>query len=207
MIKEKPFEYYSEITRFLFRLAHPFMSFVMDSPLRRKLNDPVKTLTGARVQPGQKVLEVGCGTGYFTVYAAKLVGDSGLIHAIDVYPPAIECVSKKISDAHVTNVRLTNADAMDSGLSSSSFDLVLLLGVIPAPVLPLDRLLPEMHRLLKPKGALAVWTFSPWWSPASVTRSRLFTYTGKENEVYNFQKVPSTRTLAKHSAKLKYPTY
>jgi len=201
MIKEKPLEHYSEITRFLFTLAHPFMSFVMDSPLRRKLNDPVKALTGARVQQGQKVLEVGCGTGYFTTSAAKLVGDSGLVHAIDVYPPAIECVSKKISDAHVTNVRLTNADAMHSGLPGSSFDRILLFGVIPAPVLPLDRLLPEMHRLLKPKGALAVWTFFPWWSPASVTRSGLFTYMGKQNEVHNFQKVLRTRTLAKHNAR------
>jgi ubiquinone/menaquinone biosynthesis C-methylase UbiE len=199
MITEEPLEHYSEITRFLFRLMHPFMSYVMDSPLRRRLNDPVKTLTGAGVQQGQKVLEVGCGTGYFTTSAAKLVGDSGLVYAIDVYPPAIECVSKKIGDAYVTNVRLINADAMDSGLPGSSFDLILLLGVIPAPVLPLDRLLPEMHRLLKPKGALAVWTFFPWWSPASVTRSGLFTYTGTDNKVCNFQKVPSTLTLAKHN--------
>lgn len=196
-----PFENYSIITRHLFTCMHPFMSFVMESPLRRKLHDPVKTLKGARIRPGQKVLEVGCGTGYFTTSAAKLVGDSGLIHAIDVYPPSIECVSKKIRDAHVINVKLTNADAMDSGLPGSSFDLILLFGVIPAPVLPLDRLLPEMHRLLKPKGALAVWTFFPWWSHASVTGSRLLTYTGKKNGVYNFQKVPSTCTLAKHNTK------
>jgi len=184
----EPFEKYSTITRHVFTCMHPFMSFVMESPLRRTFNDPVKTLKGARIRAGQKVLEVGCGTGYFTTPAAKLVGDSGLIHAIDVYPPAIDCVSKKIRDAHVTNVKLTNADAMDSGLPGSSFDLILLFGVIPAPVLPLDRLLPEMHRLLKPKGALAVWTFFPWWSPASVTGTRLFTYTSKENGVYNFQK-------------------
>lgn len=196
MIKEEPLEHYSEITRFLFRLMHPFMSSLMDSPLRRKLSDPVKTLTGAGVQQGQKVLEVGCGTGYFTTSIAKLVGDSGLVYSIDVYPPAIECVSRKIADAHVTNVTLINADAMDSGLPGSSFDLILLLGVIPAPVLPLDRLLPEMHRLLKPEGALAVWTFFPWWSPASVTRSGLFTYTGEENEVHSFQKVLHTRTTA-----------
>lgn len=197
----EPFENYSIITHHVFTYLHPFMSFVMESSLRRKLNDPVKTLRGARIRPGQKVLEVGCGTGYFTTSAAKLVGDSGLIHAIDVYPPSIDCVSRKIRDARVTNVILTNADAMDSGLPGSSFDLILLFGVIPAPILPLDRLLPEMHRLLKPKGALAVWTFFPWWSPASVTGSRLYTYTGKENGVYNFQKVPSTCTLAKPNTK------
>lgn len=185
----EPFENYSTITRHLFKFMHPFMSFVMDSPLRRKLNNPVKTLEAAGVRLGQEVLEVGCGTGFFTINAAKLVGNEGCVHAIDVYPPAIEFVRGKVRDADISNVRLTNADGMDSGLPGSSFDLVLLFGVIPAPVLPLDRLLPEMHRLLKPEGALAVWTAFPWWSPTSVIRSRLFTYTGKENGVHNFQKV------------------
>jgi len=185
----EPFENYSTITRHLFKFMHPFMSFVMDSPLRRKLNNPVKTLEAAGVRLGQEVLEVGCGTGFFTINAAKLVGNEGCVHAIDVYPPAIEFVRGKVRDADISNIRLTNADGMDSGLPGSSFDLVLLFGVIPAPVLPLARLLPEMHRLLKPEGALAVWTAFPWWSSTSVTRSRLFTYTGKENGVHNFQKV------------------
>lgn len=189
MKTREPFKHYSKITRFLFRLMHPFIAFVMESPLRLKFNDPVKTLKGARIRPGQKVLEVGCGTGYFTIPAAELVGDEGCVHAIDVYPPAIEFVEGKVRDAHISNVILTNTDAIDSGLPGSSFDLVLLFGVIPAPVLPLDRLLPEVHRLLKPKGALAVWTAFPWWSPKSVTRSGLFTYTGKENAVHNYQKV------------------
>jgi len=185
----EPFENYSTITRHLFKFIHPFMSFVMDSPLRRKLNNPVKTLEAAGVRLGQEVLEVGCGTGFFTINAAKLVGNEGCVHAIDVYPPAIEFVRGKVRDADISNVRLTNADGMDSGLPGSSFDLVLLFGVIPAPVLPLARLLPEMHRLLKPEGALAVWTAFPWWSPTSIIRSRLFTYTRKENGVHNFQKV------------------
>jgi len=185
----KPFENYSIITRLLFRLMHPFMSVVMESPLRRKLNDPVRTLKGAGIQSGQQVLEVGCGTGYFTISAAKLVGDEGLIHAIDIYPPSIECVAKKVEDAHVTNVKVTNADAMDNGLPGNSFDLVLLFGVLPAPVLTLDRLLLEMHRVLKQGGGLAIWSMVPFWSTAPVARSKLFKYRGKENGVHNFIKV------------------
>ena len=185
----RPFGHYSEITRFLFRLMHPFMSIAMESQLRRKLNDPIKTLKGGGIRPGQKVLEVGCGTGYFTICAAKLVGDKGLIHAIDIYPPSVECVTRNVRDAHLTNVNVSNTDAMDTKLPDNSFDLILLFGVIPAPVLPLDRLLPEMHRLLKSNGTLAVWTAIPWWSRTCVTRSKMFTYTGRENGVYNFQKI------------------
>ena len=185
----EPFDNYSKITHFLFSLMHPTMSFIMDSPLRRKLNDPLKTLAGARVRPEQKVLEVGCGTGYFTIPAAKLVGDKGLIHAIDIYPPSVDHVTEIVRDAHLINVFVSNADAMDTNLLESSFDLILLFGVIPAPVLPIDRLLPEMDRLLKSDGSLAVWTAIPWWSHKCVTRNKMFTYTGKENGVHNFQKI------------------
>ena len=183
----EPFKNYSQITRFLFRLMHPSMSFLMDSSPH-----------GARIRPGQKVLEIGCGTGYFTTSAAKLVGEKGLIYAIDIYPPSIERVTRKVRDTHLTNVRVSNMDATDTKLPGSSFDLILLFGVIPAPVLPMDRLLPEMYRLLKPEGTIAVWTLFPWWAPASVTKSRLFAHAEKENGVYNFQKVPSTCTVAKH---------
>ena len=189
MVSEKPFENYSRTTRILFRLMHPFTALLIESPLRRKLNDPIKTLEGARIQSGQKVLEVGCGTGYFTIPAAMLIKEDGFLHAIDIYPPSIECVSKKAREANITNVKVTNADAIDTRLPGSSFDLILLFGVIPAPVLPLDKLLLEMHRLLRLGGSLAVWTFFPWWSIAYVTKSGLFEYIGKEKGVYNFQKV------------------
>ena len=188
-MSEKPFENYSRITRILFKLMHPFMALMMESPLRHRFNDPIKTLKGAGIHSGQKVLEVGCGTGYFTIPAAMLMEEDGLLHAIDIYPPSVECVSKKVRDTHIKNVKVNNADAIDTRLPSSSFDLILLFGVIPAPVLPLDKLLLEMHRLLRLGGSLAVWTFFPWWSIAYVTKSGLFKYIGKEKGVYNFQKV------------------
>jgi ubiquinone/menaquinone biosynthesis C-methylase UbiE len=173
---------------FLFKLIAPLIGAVMESPLRRRFNDPVKTLKAAGVQPGQEVLEVGCGTGFFTISAAELVGNAGQIHAIDIYPPAIERVAKKVQDAGATNVRLARANALETGLPSCSFDVILLLGVIPSPTLPLDRLLPEMHRLLKPDGTLAVWTAFPWWSPPPLLRDGLFAYERKEEKVYRLRK-------------------
>jgi len=174
----------SPTAHFLFRLMSP----VMESPLRRKFFDPVKALKGAGIRSGQEVLEVGCGTGFYTIHAAELVGNEGHVYAVDPHPLAIEQVAKKIRDAGLTNVRLIKADATEAGLASGIIDLVLLFGVIPSPTLPLDRLLPEMHRLLKAEGSLAVWTAFPWWSRASLTRGELFAYVGKESGVYNFQK-------------------
>jgi len=174
---------HSATAQSLFQLMAP----VMDSPLRRKFFDPVKTLKVAGVQLGQEILEVGCGTGFFTIHAAELVGHEGHVYAIDPHPLAIEQVSSKIRDAGLSNIGLIKANALESGLASDCIDLVLLFGVIPSPTLPLDRLLPEMRRLLKPNGILAVWTALPWWSPMSLTRGGLFVYIGKENGVHSFR--------------------
>jgi demethylmenaquinone methyltransferase/2-methoxy-6-polyprenyl-1,4-benzoquinol methylase len=164
------------------------MAPVMESSLRHRLSDPVTTLRGAGVRPGQKLLEVGCGTGFFTLHAAALVGDAGHMYALDVHPLAIEQVENKIRDAGVANVSLIKADATRTGLADGCIDVVLLLGVIPSPTLPLPRLLPEMIRLLKPQGTMAVWTAFPWWLPQSMTRCGLFTYAGKASGVHTFRR-------------------
>jgi ubiquinone/menaquinone biosynthesis C-methylase UbiE len=177
----------SRTAHLLFRL----MARVMESPLRYRFFDPVTILQGAGVRPGQEVLEIGCGTGFFTLSAAEVVGDRGHVYAMDPHPLAIEQVMRKIQDAGLANVRLIKADATEAGLVSGCIDLALLFGVIPSPIIPLDRLLPEIHRLLRSEGALAVWTAFPWWSPASLTRSGLFVWTGGESGVHNFRRATS----------------
>ena len=183
----------SPAARFLFRVV----ALVMESRLRHRFFDPVRSLKGAGIHSGQEVLEVGCGTGFFTIPAGALVGDSGRIYAIDPQPLAIKGVAKKVRDAGLTNIRLIRTDATEAGLARSSIDLVLLFGVIPSPTLPLDRLLPETHRLLRSAGSLSVWTLFPWWSPASLARGGLFVYVGKKSGVHNFRKVDQERLVEK----------
>jgi ubiquinone/menaquinone biosynthesis C-methylase UbiE len=102
--------------------------------------------------------------------------------------PSVERVEAKAKHAGLTNVRLTQADACETALPSDSFDLILLFGILPSPTLPLDRLVPEMHRLLKSKGALAVWTAIPFWSPKSLARGGFFSYLGRKDGVHRFEK-------------------
>lgn len=162
---------------------------MMGSRLRRWLANPVKTLRGANIHPGQTVLEVGCGTGFFTIPAAQLIGDQGCLVAMDPLSDYIERVSQKVQAADLKNVRVVKRDALDTGLDDASIDMVLLFGVIPFPSLPLNRLLPEMHRVLKPEGSLAVWLFpSSAGVPKSILRSGLFTYISKRNGVYNYKR-------------------
>jgi ubiquinone/menaquinone biosynthesis C-methylase UbiE len=72
----------------------------MESRFRNRLYPPLRTLRDAGVQPGQTVLEVGCGTGFFTLPAATLIGDQGRLIAMDVISDCITRVSKK---AEATN--------------------------------------------------------------------------------------------------------
>ena len=174
----------SKIAHFIFRI----IGVVMESHFRYRFFGPMKTLQGADIQTGQTVLEVGCGTGFYTVAAAQLIGDQGCLVAMDVLPVSIERVSKKVRTAHLKNVRVVRDDAMNTELDAESMDSVLLFGVIPAPMLPLNRLLPEMHRVLKTGGTLAVWPPIPGWLPKSILRYGLFTYTCKRNGVYNFRR-------------------
>ncbi len=173
----------------ILNLVYKPAGVMMGSRLRHWLINPVKTLRGADIQPGQTVLEVGCGTGFFTIPAAQLIGDQGCLVAMDVLSGYIERVSKKVQAADLKNVRVIKRDALDTGLAAASIDMVLLFGVIPFPSLPLNRLLPEMHRVLKPEGILAVWLFPiSFGVPKSILRSGLFTYISKRNGVYNYKR-------------------
>jgi ubiquinone/menaquinone biosynthesis C-methylase UbiE len=164
------------------------LSAGMESHFRYRFFGPLNILSGASIRPGQIVLEVGCGTGYFTVPAARLIGEQGCLVAMDVLSDSVELVSRKVRIANLKNVRVVKGDALDTGLDAESFHMVLLFGVIPAPMLPLSRLLPEMHRLLKVEGSLAVWPPIPGWLPQSIFQSGLFTFTSKRNGVHNFRR-------------------
>ena len=177
----------SKILNAIFKPA----GIMMGSKLRKWMMDPIETLQGADIQAGQTILEVGCGTGFFTIPAARLVGDEGSIVAMDVSSGFIEEVSKRVQDAELQNVRIVKKDALETGLDTASMDKVLLFGVIPFPLLPLDQLLPEMHRVLKPEGILAVWLWPPVvhsWVPPSIVKSGLFTYLNRPNDVYNYKR-------------------
>ncbi len=177
----------SKILNLLFKPA----GVMMGSRARRWLMNPAKTLQGAGIQPGQTVLEVGCGTGFFTIPAARLIGDEGRLVALDLSAGFIEQVTKKVRKANLKNVRVVKRDALETGLDAASMDKALLFGVIPFPLLPLNRLLPEMHRVLKPEGALAVWLFPPrvhFWVPKAILQSGLFTFESKQHGVFNYRR-------------------
>lgn len=175
----------SKLLNLLFKPA----GALMGSRVRKWLMNPESTLKLAEVQRGQIVLEAGCGTGFFTIPAANMVGDQGRIVALDASSGFLEVVARKIAAQKINNVTIIQRDALNTGLETASIDKVLLFGVIPFPLLPLEKLLPEMHRVLKPEATMSVWLFPPLvhsWVPRTIAKSGLFEQTNKRSNVYNF---------------------
>lgn len=175
----------SRILNLLFKPA----GLLMGSRARKWLMNPVKTLRIADIQPGQTILEVGCGTGFFTIPAAQMVGDKGCIVAMDASSGFLKEVDIKVQQANLKNVRIVQRDALDTGLETASIDKILLFGVIPFPLLPLNELLPEMYRVLKPGSTMSVWLFLPLvhnWVPNIIIQSNLFEQIDQQSNVYNY---------------------
>lgn len=171
------------------RIGRPVLrvlAAIMESRLRYRLFDPEKQLEGAGVRPGQAVLEVGCGTGFFTIPAARRLGAHGSLVALDILPLSVEAVANRVGAAGLKNVCVVQGDALHTRLDAESMDLVLVFGVIPAPMLPLDDLLAEMHRILRPGGTMAVWP--PSWVHWTIRRSPFFVYVGRRNGVMNYRR-------------------
>lgn len=160
----------------------------MESRFRYRFFGPTNILLGVDGLQGQKVLEIGCGTGFFTIPAAGMIGEKGSLVSMDIVPESVDMVTKKVQAAKLQNVRVVKGDALDTRLEGESFDTVILFGVIPAPMVPLNRLLAELHRVLRPDGNLAVWPHVPGWLPQAILKSGGFTLSSKRNGVYNFKR-------------------
>lgn len=134
-------------------------------------------------------MEIGCGSGFFTVHAAKILGEEGKLYATDIHDLAIAETQKKIDELSLQNVIVKIDDAMKSSFPDEMFDLVLLYGVVPAPVISMKDISIEIHRLLKPGGIYAIWTMVPLWKPSAAIKYASFEEMGKLNGVFRLRKI------------------
>lgn len=109
--------------------AFRIMLAIHDNPFRRKYFDPYKILKNAGLKPGQKVLEVGCGPGFFTIPAARILTNTGIIYAVDIHRLAIKRVQNKIQKEELVNINTILTDATSTDLSDQSIDLAFLFGL------------------------------------------------------------------------------
>jgi ubiquinone/menaquinone biosynthesis C-methylase UbiE len=160
----------------------------MESKFRYRFYPPDKILNGLQDLNGLTALEIGCGTGFFTLPIARLTGEKGSLTSIDILQESVDLVLKKVEDAKLINVSIFKRDVLKTDFPSNSFDIVLLFGVVPAPMLPLTQVLSEIYRVLKPDGVLAIWPSIPGLRKY-VQKSGKFLIKNKKNSVLNFLKI------------------
>lgn len=74
--------------------------YFIDNPLRRLLHDPQKIL-GPYLNEGMTVVDVGCGMGFFSIAAAKIVGDRGRVIAVDLQQRMLDVLKERAEKAAV----------------------------------------------------------------------------------------------------------
>jgi len=152
-------------------MPHQFAK-VLDHPLRLKYRHPAETLGLFGITAGMTVLDLGCGAGTFTEAAAHMVGEAGLVHAVDIQAPLVEQTRQRIAAAGLSSrVQLHCSGAYQLPLTDSSVDLALLIATLPQ--IPNKLLvLAELSRVLKPGARLAVSEElpDPAYVPSPVTR-------------------------------------
>jgi ubiquinone/menaquinone biosynthesis C-methylase UbiE len=121
--------------------------------VRDLLQAPRHILDTAQLGEGMKVADYGCGPGSFTTPAAEIVGDGGMVYAIDIHPLAISSVRQRATRKGLRNVEAILVQGYDTGIEASSIDRVLLIDTIHRIEDP-DALFRELHRILKPDGLL-----------------------------------------------------
>lgn len=121
-------------------------------------------IAALELQPGQRVLELGAGTGDLAQRLAEAVGPTGRVVATDVAPGMVDLLGDTTTG--LTNVSVSRVDAMDIDAPDASFDaIVFRMGLMF--VADPKRALAEFRRVLTPTGriALAVWAGpqqNPW---------------------------------------------
>ena len=133
-----------------------FQFFIHDNRLRQFLIDPYKVLRAIGVKPGQVVLDLGCGPGFFTIPAGKIVGEEGLVYALDLHPLALERVSKKAQKFGLKNIQPILARADQTSLPDQSIDLAFLFGMVHKLDDYFYEVMKELSRILKPSSILAI---------------------------------------------------
>ncbi|MDH6576345.1 methyltransferase domain-containing protein [Kitasatospora sp. MAP5-34] len=111
-----------------------------------------------QARPGERILEIGPGTGLQSLHVAPQLGSGGQLDIVDIQQEMLDHVTRRATEQGIGNIAATHADAHQLPFEDGSFDaayLVTALGEIPEPAVTLA----ELRRVLKPTGRLVVGEF------------------------------------------------
>jgi ubiquinone/menaquinone biosynthesis C-methylase UbiE len=112
----------------------------------------------ADIQPGQKIIDIACGTGLVSFRASTATGSNGMVLGTDISDKMVEIAGHSANENNLTNIRFERMDAEELKINDEEYDVALCaLGLMYAP--NPQNALKEMYRVLKKGGhcVSAVW--------------------------------------------------
>ncbi len=114
------------------------------------------------LKPGSTVLDLACGKGIYSIFLSKIVGEEGLIYAVDLWEEGLQILGKEIEEQNITNILPLLDDATEQiEIDDYSVD-VCLMATILHDFEEMDKtgaVLEQIKTILKPGGHLAVIEF------------------------------------------------
>lgn len=120
--------------------------------------NPEKILNQLNIQEEMVIADFGCGTGYFTFPTARMVGENGMVYAVDVQKSMLSAIKSKMDLLGIRNVKSVwaNLEVLGSTkIEKESVNLVLLVKILFQSKKHKE-ILEEAKRVLKPDGILLI---------------------------------------------------
>jgi ubiquinone/menaquinone biosynthesis C-methylase UbiE len=152
----------------------------------KRAEEDIKSLG---VKPGMTLVDFGCGTGVYTIAAARIVGRKGAVHAVDLHPTLLEMLERKAYEAGITNIDTIYSD-VETGVEKGSADAVLLYNMI-RNTKRLGDLLKEAYGIMKLEGMLLVRQTNMQEDRVKdiILKDGLFRFMGSHGNTLKFRKV------------------
>ena len=128
---------------------------VFESPGREDRLQINRVMDLLGMAAGKGVADIGAGSGWFTVRAARRVGEVGLVYAVDINPEAIRHISDRAQKEKLRNVKTILGKADDPVLPANSVDAVLLLKTYHEVAQPVA-LLRNLRGALRPGAKVGI---------------------------------------------------
>ncbi len=97
---------------------------------REDVQKSPEILKALALRPGERVADIGAGSGYFTFPVARAVGPSGIVWALDIAPEMLEYLDMRVKAQKVENIRLRRVTSDDPQIAPGSVDTVLMIDTI-----------------------------------------------------------------------------
>lgn len=136
------------------RVFDPAARGVLESPARYRILPPFKTLKYICLMEDDIMVDIGCGTGYFTLPASQITGPGGRVIGVDISDQMLQEIQKKIEDRK-TNIELRLSDNLKIPIEDQYGTFALLANVLHEAD-DMNIMLRETFRILKPGGRLAI---------------------------------------------------